>query len=272
MKTLILTVSLVASAQAFAQFDALKNLEAGKANYLKALDSNKSDQVQVELIKQAVAEHASVLSTKSPKEVTTACSELMLKSEKIYTDRFSRTLKEEVVRLDAKVKELETNVEKYLSAEACSACDADIRLETLNRYAGRIVSNVSELDRTWSVKHEETTSFVLRSTFCRFNDYFSFQDSEKFTRLKSWSFGEYGSGLSAQQILNGEYDGTIEYIIRNAPIEVERSATRFGKAKSQFKNKKVSMTLKYDFSIVTGYDNVSHPEGNPVQVIHSALK
>lgn len=262
----------MASAQTFAKFNPEQKLEEGKANYLKTLEANKRDVERVEVIKQKLSEQALELSTKAPREVTAGCSEDLLRNGEEMTKVFSGSNQYEVIQMNKKLAELETNVDKYISAEQCDACDAEIRQETLDRYAGRISQNVIELGNTRELDSLEATTDIMRNTFCKFDRYFSVSDSQKFSKLKSWSFGSYMIGLSALDILNNEYEETIEYITRNAPINVRREATRIGKAKSEFKNGAVEITLEYDYSFVTGYDNVSHPEGNPVRIIRSALK
>lgn len=272
MKTLLVTIALMASAQSFAQFNPLQKLEAGRVNYKKTLEANQRDADRIVMIKQLLAERAFELSTKNPIEVTAVCSKDLVRNTKEMTNVFTNANQNEVVRMDQKLEELESNVRRYMSAEECAACDAEIRQETLERYAGKITRNVEDLGKSRELDSQEATSQIMQNTFCKFDQYFSVNDSEKFTKLKNWSFGNYAIGLSSLDILNNKYESTIDYITRHAPIDVQRGATRMGKANSVFRNGSVKITLEYDYSFVTGYDNVTHPEGNPVKIIHSSLK
>ncbi len=272
MKTILVTIALMASAQSFAQFNPLQKLEAGRANYKKTLEANQRDADRIEAIKQQLAERAIELSTKNPIEVTAVCSKDLIRNTKEMTNVFTNANQNEVIRMDKKLEELEVNVGKYMSAEQCDACDADIRQETLERYAGKINQNVEDLGRFRELNSQEATTQIMKNTSCKFDQYFSITDSAKFIKLKNWSFGDYRIGLNSLDILSNEYDETIEYITRHAPIDLKRGATRIGKANSVFRNGSVRITLEYDYSFITGHDNVTHPEGNPVKIIHSALK
>lgn len=272
MKTLITTIALMASFQTFAQFNPHQKLEAGRDNFKKGLDANKRNLERIETIKNTLSESSTELSTKNPIEVTAGCSEDLLKNGKKVTDNLRRSNQNEVEHLNKEFVDLEINVKKYINAEQCSACDVEIRQETMKRYAEKINQNVEELGKIWEIDSLKVSTEVMETTLCKFDRYFSVKDSEKFTNLKRRNFGYYEIGLTALNILSNEYENTIDYITSNAPIEVQRDATRIGKAKSEFKNGAVKITLEYDFSIVTGYDNVFHPVGNPVSIIHSALK
>ena len=272
MKTFLVTIALMASAQSFAKFNPENKLEEGRLHYQKALEISEKNKEKIVLIGEGLSDKARELSTISPLEVTEGCSELLLKNSSDLSAKLTRAVQKELDNKNKSLAELESNVERYISAEQCSACDAEIRQETLKKYAERISHNVIDLSRINEIDTAEDIKMVSDRTLCDFDKYFSFKDTEKFKKYKRWGFASYGSNLSVEEILSGNYEKTLEYIIRKAPIKVERDASRIGKAKSSYKNGVVKITISYDYSVITGPDNVSHPEGNPIEIIKSTLK
>lgn len=277
MKKIITCMAILSTTTAFAGFSAEGKLEQGLelAKAVQAVASgNKTliDQAQVELTDLELRVRTS--NSKNPKLLKSLanCSATLKK----HNDSAIEGWNEYDVQVLAddgmkKFAELKADVARYVEVEACKSCDAEVRKITLDKYAYRISLELNQLKNLTEKGFEKNkrVDYQVSTQICNFDGYFSYNDSEKFTQLKDWSSGGYNTLLSPLEVLDPKMSETLEFIADIAPIKVNRTASKFGTASSEYANKKINMKLTYDDSFITGVDNVRHPKvGNPILIIN----
>lgn len=271
MKKMTICMALLASTSAFAGplQDGTILLIAGKAQVLQ-------NSISASLTKSAIVATANDLreldvKNSKLKAIYATCADKLeaqgikgvSESEPIY----GKYLSEELTK---SYNQLKANVAARDSAVNCSGCDAEIRNATIEKYSSNININLRDLkslsERTFPA---DFTKEVSERMLCELESFYKFNDSKKFDELKDWSFGSYSSKISPAQILSGDYTETLDLIVRKAPIKINRTASKFGTASSEYKNGEINIKLTYDSSIITGPDNVRHPElQNPINIIN----
>lgn len=271
MKKITICLSLLASTSAFAGplQDGTILLLAGKAQVLK-------NAVNVSLTKSAIVATANdlrELDVKSSKlkAIYATCADKLeaqgIKEVNNSAPIYGQYLSESLTK---SYNQLRANVAAYDSAVDCAGCDAEIKKATIEKYSYNIDINLRDLKSLSQREFDvEFTKEVSERMLCELESFYKFNDSKKFTDLKSWSFGSYSSKISPAQVLSGDYTETLDLIVRKAPIKINRSASKFGSASSEYKNGEINIKLTYDSSIITGPDNIRHPElQNPINIIN----
>lgn len=277
MKKIITCMAILSTTTAFAGFSVEGKLEQG-LDLAKAVQTlaaeNKSliDQAQIELTDLELRVKTS--DSKNPKLLKSLvdCSATLKK----HNDSALEGWNEYDVQVLAddgmkKYDELKADVARYVEVEACKSCDAEVRKITLDKYAYRISLELVQLKNLTEKGFEKNkrVDYQVSTKICHFEGYFSYNDSEKFTKLKKWSFGDYNTELSPLEVLNPQISETLKFIADKAPIKVNRTASKFGSASSEYTKGQINMKLTYDDSFITGVDNVRHPEvGNPILIIN----
>jgi hypothetical protein len=270
MKKLTICMALLASTSAFAGpvQDGTFLFISGKALVLQ-------NAVSAALTKSDLAARAADLKEVDVKNaklkaVYTSCADNLLVSGTKEINENSVTYVENLSsRLTKAYGKLKEGSAGYDSAVNCKDCDTEIKKLTVEKYLNVMYSAVEDLQRlNKSVFPAILAKEISEKRTCNLAGFYNFVDSKKFTDLKSWNFGSYGTGVSPAEILDGSLADSLDLIARKAPITVNRSASLLGKSSSEYKNGQVNMKLTYDSSIITGPDNVVHPElTNPLDII-----
>lgn len=271
MKKLVICMALLSSASAFAG-----PIEDGTLLLIKGKAQVAKNKLEIIMAKNSIKDLASDLRSievknEKLKKVYNDCSiefneysqESLTKMEATYVSSLSNEISRTYNDLKISVAALE-------SAKNCSDCDSEIKDATIRKYQHRITMGLRDLEQTSrdSVPADNVQRLSALN-FCNFSGFFKYEDSKKFADLKGHNFGSYSTTLSPSEILSGEYNDTINLIVRKSPTTVKRSAALTGRESSSYKNGVVSMKLVYDDSFITGVDNVVHPEvQNAVRVIH----
>lgn len=271
MKKITICLSLLTSTSVFAGplQDGTLLLIAGKAQVLQ-------NTISASLTKSAIVAMANDLreldvKNSKLKAIYATCADefeaqgikQVNSSEPSHVEILSKYLTESYNKLKA-------NVAAYDRAVDCAGCDTEIRNATIEKYSNNINVNLRELKYlSQTVFPVDITKEISERMICKLESFYKFNDSKKFTDLKSWSFGSYSSNVSPAKILSGDDTETLDLIARKAPIKVNRTASKFGSASSEYKNGEVNIKLTYDSSIITGPDNIRHPElQNPINIIN----
>ncbi|MEA9358316.1 hypothetical protein SHI21_18925 [Bacteriovorax sp. PP10] len=277
MKNIITCMAILSTTTALAGFSVEGKLEQG-LNLAKAVQTlaagNKSliDQAQVELTDLELRVKTS--DSKNPKLLKSLadCSATLKKQNDSAVEGWNeydvQVLADDGMK---KYAELKADVARYIEVEACKSCDAEVRTITLDKYAYRISLELIQLKNLTEKGFEKNkrVDYQVSTQICNFDGYFSYNDSEKFTKLKNWSSGGYNTLLSPLEVLNPQMSKTLGFIADKAPIKVNRTASKFGTASSQYTKGQINMKITYDDLLITGIDNVRHPEvANPILVIN----
>lgn len=270
MKRLMICIALMSSASAFAGpvQEGTMILLQGKAQVAKNI-------IDITLARNAVNNIADDLKdldvrNEELKKVNAICStKLIASGEELFSrlDNYYVTdINDRLSRNYAALKESAAKLEK---AESCLECDQEIKKLTVEKYLVQVNNALYNMKNSISSVPANTVENVLDNRICNYSKFFSFDDSKQFTELKEWGSANYTANLAPSEVLSGEFNETLDLIVRKAPIKVKRTASRLSSESSSYKRGVVSINISYTKSIITGIDNVRHPEmRNAVEIIH----
>lgn len=259
-------------------FDPIAKLNEGNQLYLESLDvikdnikeitngRDKSVEIQNYLLNiQVPNQNLKQLYQKCGQQV----SEAIDRDEERYNKAYVTDLE---IKQTQELNKLKENVLTYTEYDKQLTLDPELRNEILNRYKTLIYKNINKLKlREHSYFSSETyVYYVSHNTPCYFHELFDFEDSKKFKRLsyKSGIHKSYLAFIYPINLFTGEYYQTLNFIAKNSPIKVARTAYAFGSANSRYENSVVNINIVYDYSFLSGYENVEHPKvRNPIEVI-----
>jgi len=278
------TVLLVSSISAWAEFDAAKILKEAidlQSNAGQIVEDNITQinisQKKLSLVSKQLADVKTLNSTLKQMNKTCAANLNKLSADTVIEWK-NRYIEELSYKTEINLQQLKVNVQKYLKFENCADCDQEIKDANLAKYKENILGNFQEIANTefFVFAKFDQVSDVISENICDYSNLFKFSDSKKFTDLFDWDAegSKYSSVLSPKDIIELKYNDTLEFIAKNAPILVNRDAKKFGSPESRFNSRRsiVNVSLAYNSNIITGVENVSHPEvRNPILIIHNEI-
>lgn len=258
-------------------FDPLRKLEEARVLYAATLEHSAYTRAKTEKFKVDGRILVEKLKNKDSgpelNEIFVSCSEDL---EKKYSESI-RGLEANLIIRDGNLlktlQSIESSVAGYIEAEECVQCNEYIRSETMKMFKTSVVTEMQDLkDGEYHGSTAEDQFKDLLRSGCDFSKYFQSEMDKQTFDNKNSIHNDYSESLRVEYILSGEYDKALSYIVKNAPIKVERKSQKIGKASSKFDGKKVKMVMVYDWSLLTGYDNVRFPKvENPIHLIKGYL-
>jgi hypothetical protein len=271
-----LSVSTVSAAST--GFDPAQKLEEGKRIYSQSLANIASNRALLDSLDTQVKDDQAKIIALSPKTSAMVkdfnqCADFFGKGAKAALDRDASSLEEQRTRIDEALSSLNSDVDRYLKAQNCSQCDADIVKQTLKKYARVIDYDLSLLSVSKEDKQEVYES-ITRNVACSFDDFFVYNETSTFKELKGWYSAEaYRANVYVKELFKGSLNDALAYIAEKGCIQVNQAASRLGKPYSKLQGNEIQVNITYTWDFITGYDNVRLPDDtNPINIVQQAIQ
>ncbi|MGE3609038.1 MAG: hypothetical protein AB7I27_05580 [Bacteriovoracaceae bacterium] len=206
------------------------------------------------------------------------CAQKLRENSDLYAKKENEAfVNSELKKLQLQFNQLKDTVNKYLSLSNCKSCDNEILLEIEETYRKHLEDSIYNFKDVYSFKISEfKTAYVvdkaISNTECSFEQFFKVTYSKKFNYVVLNSLTEkvYFPKLNPEELINGQFDKTLDYIAKNAPIQVILKANLFGKPKSYFNKNTVYVATSYD---INGDSmNIFEPDlTNPIHIIQDYI-
>ncbi|WP_408098899.1 hypothetical protein ACJVC5_08265 [Peredibacter sp. HCB2-198] len=276
----VLRLAVVKKEQNRNGFDPIQSLEEARALYVKRLEASGKRAQEIQEFRVKSEKVLQSLRDKSIdptiNEIVNGCADELEATIPKYAAQFDQSRLRTDKNFENKLQDIEKSINRFFEAEECTQCDEVIREQTLLASKDSILKALRDLTQDPDYIYSDRPRdfyWDVHKRDCSFRKLFNIEQDKQTQDLRHSSGSTYSESLTLEEILSGKYDKALQFLGKNGPIKVERTARKLGtKPYSKFNGKKIKMVMIYDSSIFDGYSEVEFPEfGNPIHLIEGGL-